>query len=67
MFKILPKKNMIKNLIFSASSSKRPSVVLPPNTIYGKVIELKKAESNSVTGTEHGIFQIENGPWEGER
>ena len=47
--------------------SKRPSLVLPPNTIYGRIIELKKPESTSLTGTEHGILQIENGPWEGER
>ena len=66
-------------------TTKRPSLVLPPNTIYGKVVELKKAESSGIyffyilffilflffspgmTGTEHGIFQIENGPWEGEK
>lgn len=49
------------------TTARRTSLVLPPNTIYGKVLELKKAESNSMTGTEHGIFQIENGPWEGEK
>ena len=51
----------------NASLVKKPSLVLPPNTIYGRVIELKKADSSSMTGTEHGIFQIENGPWEGEK
>ena len=55
------------NLSASAMMTKRPSLVLPPNTIYGKVVELKKAESSGMTGTEHGIFQIENGPWEGEK
>ena len=55
------------NQTASATMIKRPSLVLPPNTIYGKVVELKKAESSSMTGTEHGIFQIENGPWEGEK
>ena len=42
-------------------------LVLPPNTIFGKIVELKKPESTSLSGTEHGILQIENGPWAGER
>ena len=43
---------------------------LPPNTIQGKVVELKKPETNggaSSSGTEHGILQIENGPFAAER
>ncbi len=41
-------------------------VVLPPSTIYGRVIELRKPE-NPASGTEHGLFQIENGPFQQER
>ena len=64
----MPPKAKEDNPSFSPQPmSKRPSLVLPPNTIYGKIIELKKPESTSLTGTEHGILQIENGPWEGER
>lgn len=45
-------------------STKSKPLILPPNTIFGKIIELKKPESTSLSGTEHGILQIENGPWE---
>ena len=39
-------------------------LILPPNTIFGKIVELKKPELSSMSGTEHGLLQIENGPWE---
>ena len=45
--------------------AKKQPLILPPNTIFGRVVELKKPEQTSLTGTEHGILQIENGPWEG--
>jgi len=44
--------------------AKKQPLILPPNTIFGRVVELKKPEQTSLTGTEHGILQIENGPWE---
>ena len=43
------------------SGPESASVVLPPATIYGRVVELRKPE-NPASGTEHGLFQIENGP-----
>ena len=46
-----------------SARSKQP-LILPPNTIFGKVVELKKPDNASPSGTEHGLLQIENGPWE---
>ena len=45
------------------SRAKQP-LILPPNTIFGRIVELKKPEQTSPSGTEHGLLQIENGPWE---
>merc|ERR1719471_1869497 len=42
----------------------RQPLILPPNTIFGKVVELKKPDNPGANGTEHGLLQIENGPWE---
>ncbi len=49
----------------SVAAAAAPAV-LPPATIYGRVIELRKPE-NPTAGTEHGLFQIENGPFQQER
>lgn len=50
----------------SAGTATTLPVILPPATIYGRVIELRKPE-NPTAGSEHGLFQIENGPFQQER
>jgi len=71
MFTRLIKGQLGPKTVSSESESKSGatlSTILPPNTIVGKVIELKKPEIGSAsTGTEHGILQIESGPFAMER
>ena len=42
-------------------------VSLPPNITEGRVVELKKPEPGVVSGTEHGILRIDNGPFAQEK